>query len=508
MTVQRNSTLVGWSAASILSLALTACGGGGRSDVGVTGNNGVGTTAATATAPAPTQQHAESVIISPNSSGAAATFSEAGFIDLANPFFKPFGNGRSCASCHHQSDGWSITPATAQAKFDATGGTDPLFITKDGANSPFADVSTIDARRAAYSMLLTRGVIRVGIGIPDGAEFELVTADDPYGYASSKELSLFRRPLPSTNLKFLSTVAWDGRETYKDANSNICFIGTNNCYSSVDFNLKAQANHAVLGHAQAAKDLTPEEQAAIATFEKGLFTAQIQDNNAQALTGAGANGGPIALSKNDFYFGINDVAAGDYRTKAPYTPNAMNLYDAWKTVSGDLGDPDTPPLQVVNVTLARQSIARGQELFNTKSFEMTNVAGLNDDFRLPSVKGTCTLCHNAPNAGSHPTPLLFNLGLADAARRTGDMPLYTLRNKSTGEIMQTMDPGAALQSGKWQDIGRFKVPTLRALAARAPYFHDGSAKELAGVVRFYNRRFNMGLTPQEMTDLTAFLKAL
>jgi cytochrome c peroxidase len=68
--------------------------------------------------------------------------------------------------------------------------------------------------------------------------------------------------------------------------------------------------------------------------------------------------------------------------------------------------------------------------------------------------------------------------------------------------------GLAMQSGKWQDIRRFKVPTLRGLAARAPYFHDGSANDLSGVVGFYNARFNIGLSPQEITDLTNFQKAL
>jgi hypothetical protein len=47
-----------------------------------------------------------------------------------------------------------------------------------------------EVRRVAYSMLLTKGLVRVGIGIPDGAEFELVAVDDPYGYASARELSL------------------------------------------------------------------------------------------------------------------------------------------------------------------------------------------------------------------------------------------------------------------------------------------------------------------------------
>jgi cytochrome c peroxidase len=83
-----------------------------------------------------------------------------------------------------------------------------------------------------------------------------------------------------------------------------------------------------------------------------------------------------------------------------------------------------------------------------------------------------------------------------------------LRNIATGEVIETTDPGSALQTGKWQDIGRFKVPGLRGLAARAPYFHNGSAPDLEAVVRFYDNRFRMRLTPQEAADLTAFLRAL
>jgi cytochrome c peroxidase len=49
---------------------------------------------------------------------------------------------------------------------------------------------------------------------------------------------------------------------------------------------------------------------------------------------------------------------------------------------------------------------------------------------------------------------------------------------------------------------------LRGLAARAPYFHNGSAATLQDVVEFYDQRFNIGLTNQEKTDLAAFLNSL
>ncbi len=88
------------------------------------------------------------------------------------------------------------------------------------------------------------------------------------------------------------------------------------------------------------------------------------------------------------------------------------------------------------------------------------------------------------------------------------MPLYQLRNKTTREVIATTDPGRALITGKWKDIGRFKGPILRGLASRAPYFHNGFAADLNAVVDFYNQRFIIGLTAQERADLVAFLRTL
>ena len=88
------------------------------------------------------------------------------------------------------------------------------------------------------------------------------------------------------------------------------------------------------------------------------------------------------------------------------------------------------------------------------------------------------------------------------------MPLYTLRCTTTGELIETTDPGRALVTGKCKDIGRFKGPVLRGVTARAPYFHNGLAADLDAVVDFYDTRFGIGLTVTETSDLVAFLKAL
>jgi cytochrome c peroxidase len=72
----------------------------------------------------------------------------------------------------------------------------------------------------------------------------------------------------------------------------------------------------------------------------------------------------------------------------------------------------------------------------------------------------------------------------------------------------TTDPGLALISGRCADIGKFKVPVLRGLAARPPYFHNGSAATLDDVVTFYDLHFRIGFTAAERADLAAFLRAL
>jgi cytochrome c peroxidase len=440
----------------------------------------------------------------PNPTGYAATFSTTGKVDLTGPFFQSLGtNGRSCGSCHQPSDGWTVTPKHIQQRFEATGGTDPIFRTVDGANAPELDVSTVRARRSAYSMLLSKGLIRVGIGMPTGpgVEFELVAVDDPYGHASAQDLSLFRRPLPATNLKFLSTVMWDGRETFKDVASQDCVIGTTNCYSTVAFDLADQANGATLGHAQGATPLSDEQRHAIVAFESALYTAQVFDVDAGELNASRAFGGPDYLSAQQSYFGDNDAIAGDYRTGAPFNSTVFHTYDAWARSQASEADEHSR-------VAARAAVVRGQAIFNTRLINITDVKGLNDDLNLKVIPGTCTTCHDTPNAGDHSVPAPLDIGIADASRRTPDLPLYTLRNLQTGETIQTTDPGRALLTGKWKDIGRFKGPVLRGLATRAPYFHNGFAADLAAVVDFYNTRFTLDLNDQEKSDLIAFLQTL
>jgi cytochrome c peroxidase len=425
-------------------------------------------------------------LVTLDTAGLLSTYSTSGGVDLSNPFFQNLGtNGRTCASCHQPTDAWSVTPPHLQSRFYFSGGNDPIFRTNDGANCPSSDVSTFQARKSAYSLLLRKGLIRVSLAVPSMADFSIQNIQDPYNCpeTTSSQPALYRRPLPSTNLGFLATVMWDGRETAKGA--------------SMTANLSQQVIDATTGHAQASSPPTAQQVAEIVAFETALYTSQVYDWKAGDLTAEGARGGPRNLSAQPFYIGINDVLGAD-PTGAPFNPVVFNGYASWADASGKFAN-------------ARQSIARGEALFNTFPITITGVAGLNDLPGLTSVNGTCTTCHDTPNAGNHSVSLAIKIGTTDypalPALDISGLPVYTVAC-ADGSQLKVTDLGRAMVTGKCADVGKLKGPILRGLAARAPYFHNGGAKTLMDAVDFYDQRFALGLTSQQKQDLVAFLNTL
>jgi hypothetical protein len=422
--------------------------------------------------------------------GRFANFNPGGPTDTENnAFFQDLGtNGRRCVTCHQASDAWSVTPAHIQVRFNTTHGTDPIFRTNDGSGCPTQDVSTEDARRDAYSLLLSKGLIRIEQQVPVAAEFTVLNSDNPYGCTSTSAVSAYRRPLPSNNIPFLSTIMWDGRETFKDSTGK---------FQPIPFDLAHQAVDATMGHAQG-QPPTAEQVQQILDFETHIFTAQTFDRHAGDLDDDGAHGGPRHLSGQQFFIGINDPL-GLNPTGAPFSSTIFDIYDKWADIDGRDHDEHTG---------ARRAVARGQHLFNTLQIPITGVAGLNDVLHVDTINGFCGTCHDSPNVGDHSVPAPLNIGLADASRRTPDLPLVTVICNSTGILTQVSDLGRAMVTGKCADIGKFKGPILRGLAARAPYFHNGSAATLLDAVNFYDTRFTLHLSQQDKDDLVAFLKTL
>jgi len=425
----------------------------------------------------------------PDPTGAVRTVSTTGSIDTTNPFFQSLGtNGRACISCHQPGDAWTVTPPHIRERFEDSHGLDPIFRPIDGSNCPSADVATEEARRRSYSMLLEKGLIRISLAVPPNAEFVVTDVRDPHDCpeTTAQQLALFRRPLPSTNLKFLATVMWDGRENAKG--------------QTILQDLAQQSKDATTGHAQAVTPPTDEQAAAIVAFETALFTAQDRDDRAGRLNQLGAIGGPDSIPSQPFFLGINDPLGGN-PTNAPFNPNAFTIFDNWT------GLPESAPHEE-----AREAVARGQQLFNTLVIPITGVAGINDVLNQSVVMGFCTTCHDTPNSGNHSLSVPLNIGITDfpalAPLDTRGLPVYTLVCKATGQKFHVTDPGRAMISGKCADIGKTKGPILRGLAARAPYFHNGSGTTLLDVVNFYDRRFNLGLAERQKLDLVAFLNSL
>ena len=251
-----------------------------------------------------------------DSSGKIATFQPGGptFTEY-NAFFQNLGtNGRTCFTCHQPQNGWTVSAADVHTRFKASSGTDPIFRLVDGATCPTDKVKTLEDKRKAYKLLIDKGLIRIGLPLPDAPklQFEVTKVDDPYDCTSNKAIgltsktagivSVYRRPLPSTNLGFLSTIMWDGREP----------------------DLESQAIDATLTHAQGNPTSPPtvEQQEQIVDFETGIFTAQIFDNEAQDLHARHVTGGPVALSLElpNFFIGKNDPIDPKVRKARLSTP--------------------------------------------------------------------------------------------------------------------------------------------------------------------------------------------
>ncbi len=140
----------------------------------------------------------------------------------------------------------------------------------------------------------------------------------------------------------------------------------------------------------------------------------------------------------------------------------------------------------------RRQIYRGQELFNNGDHNGRQCAG----------------CHNAQNSGQNVEGRLFNIGSSSPAFAKPNMAVYTFVRRSDGATLESTDPGRGIRTGVYADLNKFKTPTLRGLAARAPYFHNGIAATIPDTVTFYETSLGFDFTADEEADLAAFLNAL
>jgi len=517
-----------------------------------------------------------------NGAGINQTYLPGGAVATSNnPFFDTTltTNGRSCFTCHDPSGAWTISPPQILRQYLISNGKSPLFQPIDAANCPNTPGATSNAVNkflTARTLLFERGDFRISINAPNplgpqsGPSFTTFEGNTPSAFNSSTAIpqwvltvkrdptgcendstyglpnnlvSVYRRTMPSANVAFLNpgargstlfNIMWDAREP----------------------NLENQFVDATESHGQTTIAPSTVNQTAGANFQFGVFAGQINDFVAGDLTGSdgsGALGGPKNLftSRENVpqggFFPPNSCFAPESLDGVNFcpgifaVPDAFTLYTAFTSASGT----------IAGRIARRQSIARGENIFNTRRFTINDVAGLDDVLNrsvggsnppggsTSTVTGTCSTCHNNANVGNDNFLDPKREGIMDNSNNTNnalppslDFPLFAFYcptgsipffsnpitssncpgsipgNPATCDEFDTTDPGLGLADGECEDLGKMKVPMLRSLAARAPYFHGGNVPDLPSLVNFYNTRFQIGLSPLDKADLVNFLNTL
>jgi hypothetical protein len=447
-------------------------------------------------------------------------------------FFEPLGaNGRACVSCHQPSDGMSISVETIRQRWTATKGSDPLFAAVDGSNCPSLAQSDV----ASHSLLLDRGLFRVFLPWPpkakDGSsikpEFTIEVVRDPSGcntdpvyglHSANPMVSVFRRPRPVANLKYV--VGPD-----RGAGGAGLFIAKNGLPAAVDPEtgrtvtmqimsdareptLKTQAVEAAITHLQSRQKPTEPQLKQIVDFEMQVYAAQTDAAKGGSLVGPA---GPPALGPRNLETAQNGVL-GDYLDNPVFKSFAM-----WKA---------PVPGETASQRAFRASVARGADVFFLRPFWIDGVMHLNTVGMGSPTKRTCATCHNMQMTGMDLSNGWMDLGTANLptamepvispySGAKPELPLFKITCDSAipphpfyGRVIYTHDPGRALISGRCNDVGAIVMQQFRGLAARAPYFSNGSAGNLRELVDFYDRRFNIQYSEQEKEDLINFLSVL
>jgi hypothetical protein len=468
-----------------------------------------------------------------NDRGQVGVLNVSGGLDTkGHPFFEPIGsNGRACVTCHQPADGMALSVRTIRERWAATGGKDPLFAAVDGMNCP--NLPPDDPR--SHSLLLERGLIRVSLPWPpmrsDGSridpEFTIEVVRDPsgcnmdpvYGLKSATpSVSVFRRPRPVANTKYTThqnfgVSPFIGKNGMPTATDPLTGKPTSmNLMSDARApTLAAQAEDAARNHLQIKQTLSAGQIARIVEFERQVYVAQVASIAAGNLA---EPDGPPAL-------GPRNLAAGDAGVLGNNTTRYVFPLGGKWTQLPRTGD------EAANArSAARESIARGHDVFMFRTFWIKDSMHLNSVGLGNPTKRTCATCHGMHMTGMDTANGWMDIGTTNLPwasevplnpwnEAKPQMPLFRITCKPTvkehpflGRVIYTQDPGRALISGQCNDVGTIVMQQFRGLSARAPYFSNGSAATLRDLVDFYDRRYNIGYSDQEKQDLVNFLGAL
>ena len=449
-----------------------------------------------------------------------------------HPFFEPIGtNGRACVSCHQPSDGMSLSVASINAVWRASNGKDPIFAAVDGMNCP----SLPPGDPESHSLLLERGLFRIALPWPPvdekgnaiTPEFTLEVVRDPtgcntdpvYGIDGERhEISVYRRPRPAANLRYVTSsrfgvtpfIGKTGMLSAMDPDTGKP-VNMNMMADAREATLKTQARSASHAHLQVAKPLSEDQLEKIRELELQLYAAQAFSDGAGDLN---APDGPSGLGPRAMAAG-SDGVLGNNTTRFVFP-----MEDKWSSL------PEGRDAAERERNRFRESVQRGHDVFFFRTFWISDAMHINTVGLGNPIKRTCATCHGMHMTGMDTANGWMDLGTTNHpwaleppespwAEKLPPLPLFKITCRKDlpphpflGREIYTQDPGRALISGKCEDVGAIVIQQFRGLAARAPYFSNGSAATLRELVDFYDRRFNIRYTEQERIDLVNFLSVL
>lgn len=457
----------------------------------------------------------------PNAAGMIGLYNADGPVSATDhPFFTALGsNGRACVTCHQPAEAMSVSAETIARRWEETKGADPIFAAIDGANCPNLPM----AERDSHSLLIDHGLVRVGLqwpplradGTPIEPEFEIEVVRDPTGcnldedwglYSDNPTVSVYRRPRVAANLKYVDRPggAFNAKNLAmpNDVDPETGVASSMNMMSDARaVSLRAQARDAAKNHLQLGRPLTEAELSGIVGFESQVYIAQSHDTWGGEL---GGEGGAPALGPMAMANGTPGVLGNNFGR-----PVFLD-FDMWK-------DEDGAPVGEGAQAELRASIARGFDIFFTRSFFISDVQHINTVGLGNPLKRTCSTCHNMQMTGMDLVSGWVDVGSTNLpwAIENPDLPMFKVTCSADapphaylGREIYTQDPGRALISGRCFDVGSIVMGQFRGLSSRAPYFSNGSLENLRELVDFYDRRFNIRYSEQEKQDLVNFLSVL
>ena len=326
------------------------------------------------------------------------------------------GNGRVCSTCHELGQFGTIAPQFVQQSF-----------AKDPSGPLFRPIDSDDGLGTSYKRLMEHATIRIPIELPTrtASGRGIRRCDDP-----ANTSLVVNRGNPSVfNMALEQHIMLDGRE---------------------GASLETQAANAVKTHNQPARALTTEEVAAIAAFQRSLFSHK-------AIKAFLRKGTALTLPDGN--------TASEKRGRAFFEPKRQ------------CGVCHSGPM--LNRTSAKHEFVVGA------GFESSGV-GIEPDNPNPKYRWCYVdLETNAIVPGPTGSREPFKHPVSDPGHAVV-AGVSEFRATPTGEIQFLPNETVAALAGPV-----FKIPTLWGTPDTAPYFHDNSAKDLEAVLVQYNFLFRL-----------------